>query len=77
MQRCGDGMKELVRLLKVVKVRVVLLTPGMVDHTQNKDLKALNYSGKSIRILADFVLELVRRGKAETDVEEGVPCAKL
>ncbi len=63
LQRYGDGMKELVRLLKAAKVRVVLLTPGMVDHAQNKDLKAVNYSGKSLRILADFVLELAKREK--------------
>ncbi|MFA6549429.1 MAG: SGNH/GDSL hydrolase family protein [Candidatus Margulisiibacteriota bacterium] len=57
----SDAMNEIVKRLKAAKVRVVLLTPGMVDHSRKKELAEINYSGRNLRILADFVLSLAKR----------------
>lgn len=60
LRRYAAGMNELVRLLKKNRIRAVLLTPGMVDHAKNPGLKSINYSGRNLRILADFVLKLAK-----------------
>lgn len=52
------GMKGLVARLKAAGVRVVLLTPGMVDETEAPHLAAVEYNAKGLRILADEVLKL-------------------
>lgn len=52
------GMKELVARLKAAGVRVVLLTPGMVDETVAPHLAAVEYNARGLRILADEVLKL-------------------
>jgi hypothetical protein len=51
-------MKEIVARLKAAGVRVVLLTPGMVDETVAPHLGAAEYNKKGLRILADEVLKL-------------------
>ena len=52
------GMRQLVSRLKAADVRVVLLTPGMVDVTVNPDLRKVEYNTQSLRALADEVLAL-------------------
>ena len=52
------GMRELVSRLKAAGVRVVLLTPGMVDASVNPDLRKIEYNMRSLRVLADEVLAL-------------------
>lgn len=61
LDRYADGMNELVRRLKAAGVRVVLLTPGIVDPSRNAALTPFDYSGTTLRLLADFVLELAAR----------------
>ena len=52
------GMRQLVARLKSAGVRVVLLTPGMVDDTVNPLLADSAYNQRGLRILADEVLRL-------------------
>jgi lysophospholipase L1-like esterase len=52
------GMRQLVSRLKAAGVRVVLLTPGMVDVSVNPDLRKVEYNTQSLRALADEVLAL-------------------
>jgi lysophospholipase L1-like esterase len=52
------GMRQLVSRLKAADVRVVLLTPGMVDVSVNPDLRKVEYNTRSLRALADEVLAL-------------------
>ncbi len=52
------GMRELVARLKAASVRVVLLTPGMVDASVNPSLAKVEYNQRGLRILADEVLAL-------------------
>jgi lysophospholipase L1-like esterase len=54
----AGGMRKLVSRLKAANVRVVLLTPGMVDVTVNPDLRKVEYNTQSLRALADEVLAL-------------------
>ena len=53
-----NGMRALVARLKAAGVRVVLLTPGMVDETVAPNLAAVRYNDCGLRILADEVLKL-------------------
>ncbi len=59
--RFVTGMRELVRRLKAANIRIVLLTPGMVEETVNPGLAAVNYNRGGLRILADEVLALARQ----------------
>ncbi|MEI6809356.1 MAG: SGNH/GDSL hydrolase family protein, partial [bacterium] len=52
------GMRELVARLKEHGVRVVLMTPGMVDESVNPGLKSVQYNMLGLRMLADEVLKL-------------------
>ncbi len=52
------GMRQLVSRLKAADVRVVLLTPGMVDVSVNPDLRTVEYNIRSLRALSDEVLAL-------------------
>lgn len=63
------GMKELVSRLKAAGVRIVLLTPGMVDENVAPHLAVANYNRGGLRILADEVLKLA--------TEEQLPVADL
>ncbi len=56
--RYVTGMRALVARLKEANVRVVLLTPGMVDESVNPGLKAVQYNQSGLRVLADEVLKL-------------------
>ena len=63
------GMRELVSRLKAAGVRIVLLTPGMVDENVAPNLGLVHYNRRGLRILADEVLKLA--------AEEGLPAADL
>jgi len=56
--RFVNGMRELVARLKAAHVRVVLLTPGMVDEGANPAMGTVRYNHGGLRVLADEVLRL-------------------
>ncbi len=57
------GMRELVARLGAAGVRVVLLTPGMVDESVNPALVTVAYNRRGLRVLADEVLKLAASEK--------------
>lgn len=61
LERYAAGMNDLVRRLKDAGVRIVLLTPGMTDMSRNENHRKVDYSGTTLRMLADFVLDLAAR----------------
>jgi len=56
--RYVNGMRELVARLKAANVRMVLLTPGMVEESVSPDFANIQYNRRSIKILAGEVLKL-------------------
>jgi lysophospholipase L1-like esterase len=63
------GMQELIRRLKAAGIRIVLLTPGMVDEAVAPDLGKVHYNDQGLRILVDEVLRLA--------AQENLPVANL
>lgn len=57
------GMHELVDRLKEKGIRILLMTPGMVDESVNPGLKSIQYNMKGLRILADEILKLAATEK--------------
>ena len=53
-----DGMRQLVSRLKAAGIRIVLLTPGMVDESVNPGLQSVRYNQGGLRVMADEVLAL-------------------
>jgi lysophospholipase L1-like esterase len=53
-----NGLRELVRRLKRAGIRIVLLTPGMVDEHAAPHLAPVEYNRRGLRVLVDEVLRL-------------------
>lgn len=56
------GLRELISRLKAAGVRVVVLTPGVVDYDRNPSLQACDYN-QGLRVLADVALRVAEEAE--------------